>query len=268
LALSFAKLEAAGNCYLAVDGRSVERDWSALARAMGREHFGVGSDGLVIALDSRLAALRMRVFNSDGSEAEMSGNGIRLLAKFALDRGMAAAGAEGLLIETRAGLRRVWPEFEDARMVRGRVSMGTPRLLERDLPLALGARTLLVTTLSLGNPHAVALLDEPVADFPLALVGPRVVDHVRFPERTNFEVANVVGPGRLEARIFERGEGETLSSGTGSTACAVAARAAGRTGDSVLVDLRGGTLRVEWPGEGEAWLEGPTREVFTGVWPD
>src|SRR5262245_49002415 len=126
MALPFVKLVAAGNAYLAVDGRAEERDWPALARAMCRRHFGVGSDGLLVAQPSDVAPLGLRIWNSDGSEAEMSGNGVRLFAKFVLEAGLAREGEDGLVIETRAGLRTVWPEWAHGRMVAGRVAMGVP----------------------------------------------------------------------------------------------------------------------------------------------
>jgi diaminopimelate epimerase len=264
--IPFAKLEAAGNGYVAVDGRAGERDWSALARAMAEPHFGIGSHGLVVALPSERAPVRMRIFNSDGSEAEMSGNGLRLLAKFVLDRGIVRAGPEGLPVETAAGVRTVWPELAAGRMVGGRIAMGEPVVEDPACRLELGDRTLEVTLLRVGNPHAVLLTEEPVAGYPLAEVGSRVGAHAAFPGGINFEVVNVLAPDRLRARIFERGEGETPSSGTGSTASAVAARFHRRTGDAVTVEVPGGTLSVAWPGSGEAYLEGPTREAFTGIW--
>ena len=269
MAISFAKLEAAGNGYVAVDGREIERDWPALARAIAAVHTGVGSHGLVVAFRSERAAIRMRIFNSDGTEAEMSGNGLRLLAKFVLDRGIAAAGADGLVVETRAGLRTVWPDLDAVgRMRGGRVAMGVPRVEPAMRRLEIGERILDVTVLDLGNPHAVLLLDEPVSGYPLAKVGPRVQAHPSFPDGVNFEIANVLARDRLRARIFERGEGETPSSGTGSTACAVAARSRDRVGTDVTVEVPGGELRVRWPGEGEVELDGPTREVFRGIWPE
>jgi len=263
--LPFVKLVAAGNAYLAVDGRTRERDWSALARAMCRHRFGVGSDGLLVAVRSERAPLGLRIWNSDGSEAEMSGNGVRLFAKFALEGGLADAD-DGLVIETRAGLRTVWPERVDGRMVAGRVAMGVPEV-EGPAWLALGDATLAVVCLSLGNPHAVHVTEQPVGDFPLAALGPRVEHHPRFPRRVNFEVVNVLARDRVRVRVFERGEGETLSSGTGSTAAVVAARLAGRVDASVTVELRGGELVVRFEGEGApAFLEGPTAEAFRGVW--
>jgi diaminopimelate epimerase len=260
---------AAGNVYLAVDGRADRRDWPGLARAMGAPHFGVGSDGLLVAVRSQRAPIGLRIWNSDGSEAEMSGNGVRLFAKFALESGLAEAGTDGLEIETKAGLRTVWPEWSGGRMVAGRVGMGVPQDVKRSGSLHVGGRDLPVTCLSLGNPHAVHITDVPVADFPLAEIGPEVEHHPAFPNRVNFEVVNVLARDRLRVRVFERGEGETQSSGTGSTASVVAARLAGRVEAGVDVELPGGELRVSFEGEGApAFLEGPTEEVFRGVWPE
>lgn len=273
MSIAFAKLHGAGNAYLAVDGRfqPPSFDGSGLARAMASHHTGVGSDGLVLAQIARDpgAAIRMRIFNSDGSEAEMSGNGVRLFAKFVLDRGLAEPGRDGgLRIETQAGLRIVWPRFDERGvMCAGRVAMGIPEI-DGPETLELPSGPLKVTILSLGNPHAVHLTEFPVAGFPLAALGPEVQRHPRFPNQVNFEVVNVVTPERLRARVFERGEGETPSSGTGSTACAVAARVAGRSGSEVEISLPGGVLNVAWEGEGkEAWLDGPTVEIFSGSWP-
>ncbi len=146
-------------------------------------------------------------------------------------------------------------------------AMGNPdRVL--DYPLEVGGRTLKITCLAVGNPHAVALLDEPVDEFPLLEIGPLVESHALFPNRINFEIANVLGRGRLKARIFERGAGETLSSGTGTAAVAVAAKVHGHTDDEVVVEVPGGELRLRWPGAGEVYLEGPAVEVFEGVWPE
>ncbi|MEN8161543.1 MAG: diaminopimelate epimerase [Myxococcota bacterium] len=265
--LPFVKLVAAGNSYLAVDGRAEPRDWPRLARAMGKAHFGVGSDGLLVAVPSERVPIGLRIWNSDGSEAEMSGNGVRLFAKFALESGLAKPAPDGLAIETKAGLRTVWPELAGGRMVSGRVAMGAPADVE-PARLELGERVLSVTCLSLGNPHAVHLTETPVDDLPLAELGLALEHPPRFPNRTNFEVVNVLARGRLRVRVFERGEGETQSSGTGSTASVVAARLAGRVDAAVTVELPGGALRVRFEGAGApAFLEGPTGEVFRGVWP-
>ncbi len=284
MSLDFSKLEAAGNAYLVIDGRRAPRDWSKLAVAMGDPHFGVGSDGLAIAEASDVADVRMRIFNTDGSEAEMSGNGIRLFAKSVLDRGIARV-RDGLLrIETGGGVRDLAPLREGGEIVGARVAMGQPifeaaRIPVRapdvepqgivfDHPLDLGGEALDVTCLSVGNPHAVACVDGPVASFDLARLGPLVQNHPAFPNRINFEIIEAVDRGAIRARVFERGEGETLASGTGSTASVVAARLHGWVDDRVEVRLPGGSLVVEWDGEGEAWLEGPATHVFDGIWPD
>lgn len=283
--IPFAKLEAAGNGYIALDGRDLDCDWSLLARRMTDPHFGVGSDGLVVVARSSVAPVRMRIFNSDGSESEMSGNGIRLFAKFVIDRGIVTAGEDGLRIETGGGVRTVFPRLERGRVVAARVAMGAPRFEPEaiparpealgapasatrlwSVPLSLGGQRLAVTCLSIGNPHAVAILDRPVDDFPLADVGPLVQSHPAFPNRVNFEIVNLLRRDALRVRVYERGEGETLSSGTGSTAAAIAARVHERCDDEVEVSLRGGRLRITWTGSGEAMLEGPAREVFRGVW--
>jgi len=284
VALPFAKLQGAGNDYIAVDGRGLERDWGALSLAMSRQRFGVGSDGIVIVQESQTAQVQMRVFNPDGSEAEMSGNGIRLFAKFVIDRGIAVSGPDGLTVETGGGVRNVVPRMEAGKMAAARVSMGAPVFEPSripvdagrmgnpkrvfDYPLEVAGRILEITCLAVGNPHAVAFPEEPVGEFPLLEIGPLVENHPLFPNRINFEIANVLDRGRLEARIFERGAGETLSSGTGSTAVAVAAKLHGFTDDAVDVMVPGGVLRLEWPGAGEVYLEGPAVEVFSGVWPD
>jgi diaminopimelate epimerase len=284
MALPYAKLVAAGNVYVAVDGRGIDRDWPALAVAMSAPDSGVGSDGLVVVQASDRAQVRMRVFNPDGSEAEISGNGIRLFCKFVVERKIASPTPKGLSIETAAGIRTVWPNIEGDRVVSARVAMGIPdfnpvtiplntTLLApatdtRDLPILIGDRRRRITCLSIGNPHAVAFPDEPVEQFPLVEVGKLVERHALFPNRTNFEIVNVLSRSRIRARIFERGAGETPSSGTGSTAAATAAREHGFVDDEVDVVLDGGILKISWNERGEAFLEGPVEAVLEGTWPD
>jgi diaminopimelate epimerase len=284
MTVEFAKLHGAGNDYIAVDGRGVDRDWGALSKAMSLLAFGVGSDGIVLVQDSEVAQIRMRVYNPDGSEAEMSGNGIRLFAKFVIDRKIALPGEDGLTVETGGGVRTVWPTMEGDKMIAAKVAMGVPTFTPSEIPvdtaqtgdldiikgytIQAGDRELNITCLAVGNPHAVAVMDESVEDFPLVEVGPHVESHKLFPNRINFEIVNVISRSEIRARIFERGAGETLSSGTGSTASASAARAHGLVDDTVDVIVDGGVLRISWDESGEAFLEGPAVEVFTGVWPD
>ena len=284
MTVEFAKLHGAGNDYIAVDGRGIDRDWGALSKAMSLLAFGVGSDGIVLVQDSEVAQIRMRVYNPDGSEAEMSGNGIRLFSKFVIDRKIALPSENGLTVETGGGVRTVWPTMEGDKMVAAKVAMGVPTFVPSEIPvdtsqigdleiikgypIQAGDRELKITCVAVGNPHAVVVMDEPVEDFPLVEVGPHVESHKLFPNRINFEIVNVISRSKIRARIFERGAGETLSSGTGSTASASAARAHGLVDDAVDVIVDGGVLRISWDKSGEAFLEGPAVEVFTGVWPD
>ncbi len=289
MGIPFAKLHGAGNDYIAIDGRGADRDWGQLSIDMSKPAFGVGSDGIVLVQEPQESAaaagaqVRMRVYNPDGSEAEMSGNGIRLFSKFVIDRKIALPSPDGLIVETGGGVRTVEPTMDGERMVAARVAMGVPEfepteipvdtsVLDgadrvHDFPLEVGGRTLKITCLAVGNPHAVAFPDEPVEQFPLVEIGTLVENHPMFPNRINFEVVNVLSRSRIRARIFERGAGETLSSGTGSTASATAARAHGLVDDEVEVVVDGGVLKISWDETGEAFLEGPAVEVFEGVWP-
>ncbi len=284
MTVEFAKLHGAGNDYIAIDGRGIDRDWGALSKEMSRLAFGVGSDGIVLVQDSDVAQIRMRVYNPDGSEAEMSGNGIRLFAKFVIDRKIAVPTEDGLTVQTGGGVRTVWPTMEADKMVAAKVAMGVPTFVPSEIPvdttqtgdleivksypIDANGRQLEVTCLAVGNPHAVVVMDDSVEEFPLVEVGPHVENHPLFPNRINFEIVNVIDRSKIRARIFERGAGETMSSGTGSTASASAARAHGLVDDEVDVVVDGGVLRISWDETGEAFLEGPAVEVFTGVWPD
>jgi len=284
MTVEFAKLHGAGNDYIAIDGRNIDRDWGKLSKEMSRLAFGVGSDGIVLVQDSDVAQIRMRVYNPDASEAEMSGNGIRLFAKFVIDRKIAIPENGELTVETGGGVRTVWPTMEGEKMVAAKVAMGVPTFVPSEIPvdtnkidgadivksfpIQAGDRELKVTCLAVGNPHAVVVMDDSVEDFPLVEIGPSVENHELFPNRINFEIVNVIDRSKIRARIFERGAGETMSSGTGSTASATAARAHGLVDDTVDVMVDGGVLRISWDETGEAYLEGPAVEVFTGVWPD
>lgn len=284
MTVEFAKLHGAGNDYIAIDGRGIDRDWGALSKEMSLLAFGVGSDGIVLVQDSEVAQIRMRVYNPDGSEAEMSGNGIRLFSKFVIDRKIALPAEDGMTVETGGGVRTVWPTMEGDKMIAAKVAMGVPTFVPSEIPvdttqivdldiiknfpIQAGDRELEVTCLAVGNPHAVVVMEESVEDFPLVAVGPFVESHKLFPNRINFEIVNVISRSKIRARIFERGAGETMSSGTGSTASAAAARAHGLVDDLVDVIVDGGVLQISWDEKGEAFLEGPAVEVFTGVWPD
>ena len=284
--LPFWKMHGAGNDFVVLDpaeGRAgAGADWAALARRVCDRRFGVGADGLLLALPSDAADLRMRIINADGSEAEMCGNGIRCLVKFALDRDPAARAAGRLRVETPAGVLDACASLgADGLVARVRVGMGAPRLDPADL----GARTDAAppvldlrleaaggehraALVSMGNPHAVLFTREPVAAFELERIGPAIERHPLFPRRTNVEAVRVRDRSRIEMRVWERGVGETLACGSGACAAAVAARLHGLVDDRVEVALPGGTLGVEWDGNGEVRLEGPAVKVFGGEWPD
>ncbi len=274
-------MHGAGNDYVYVDARARQRDWPRLAVAMSDRHFGVGSDGVILALPSDRAHLRMRMFNADGSESEMCGNGLRCLVAFALTHGIVPADASPVVVETLAGRRQVTPTWDGGRVVRGTVNMGEPSVAVEDIPvdapgrstlmdypLSIEGETFEINCVSMGNPHAVAFLDTPVDEVALDRFGPLVESHPIFPKRVNFETVNVIDANHIKARVWERGSGLTLACGTGACAIAVAGRLKRLTGSEVTVSLPGGDLLVRWPGHGEVILAGPVAEVFEGEWPD
>jgi len=285
--MKFSKLQAAGNDFILVDARTMEGEWSKLAQAMCDRRFGVGADGLILAQNSTIADLKMRIFNSDGSEAEVSGNGLRCFAKYAIKRGLigkvssrAGQGNRSLTIETLSGVRKVKAYMSGNKVNRVEVNMGLPEFQPEqipvkvrvdvtpilDYPLVIDGKKLTLSLLSMGNPHAVSFLSQPVADFPLAEIGPKVERHPMFPQRTNFEVAKVLSRGKIEARVWERGVGETLACGSGACAMAVAAQLLDYVDRQVDIILEGGTLTIFWDRVGEVLLSGPVEEVFRGEW--
>ena len=279
--MRFVKMQGTGNDFLLVEAQGEERDWGALARAMCDRHYGAGADGLMLVLPSQRADVRMRLFNADGSEAEVSGNGVRCLVKYVVKRGLARPRDGRVRVEAASGVLEAEVFGDEGRVERVRVSIGTPRfapdevpvLTEMeppivDMPLEVEGQTLAVTCLSMGNPHAVLFLDGPVEEFPLGEVGPKVERHPAFPARVNFGVARVLARDRMEVRVWERGVAETLACGTGSSAAMVAARLKRLVGERVDIRQPGGTLTVEWDSRGEVYLTGPAELVFEGEWPD
>lgn len=282
--MKFHKMHGTGNDFVVIDARTTERDWPRLAVAMCDRHYGVGADGLLLVLPSPVASYKMRMFNPDGSEAEMCGNGIRCFTKYVIEGDPAAQAAPELSIETLAGIVTVRPQLSDGRVATVRVAMGSPRFRAADIPIrveppfdtapvvdypiVIEGQELRITAVSMGNPHAVLFVEQPVERFPLATKGPLVEHHHAFPRRVNFEVARVLDRGHIEARVWERGAGMTLACGSGACAIAVAAHLKGLIGNTVDITLPGGTLKVEWPGEGEVFLTGPVAHVFVGEWPE
>jgi diaminopimelate epimerase len=279
--LKFTKMHGAGNDYLFIDGRVEDRDWPALSVAMSDRHKGVGSDGIILAAQSDESDLQMIMFNADGSEGQMCGNGIRCVVRFAFDEGILPAGDSTLAVETASGVRHVTPIWEEGIMVRARVGMGEPKLRAEDVPvvvpgyevvtdypLQIDGYTMDISCVSMGNPHAVAFMEGDIDGLPLDKVGPLVEHHPMFPQRVNFEVVNLIDSSHVKTRVWERGSGLTEACGTGACAVAVSARLHGYVGDDVTVSLPGGDLAIHWPGEGEVIMEGPVAQVFEGEWPD
>jgi diaminopimelate epimerase len=278
--MKFTKLQGAGNDFVLVEAGGKQFNWPKLARALCDRHFGIGADGLLLlSLDK--AKLRMRVFNPDGSEAEACGNGLRCLVKYALDKGLVDKKAAEISVATQAGIRKARLQTKGKATII-QLGMGKPEFGAKDILVALEARAepildyplniddkkLALGFVSMGNPHAVYFIEQPVADFPLSQLGPKVERNPMFPKRTNFEVARVLSRKRIEARVWERGAGETLACGSGACAIAVLAKLHGYIDSRVDIRLPGGTLGVEWDGVGEVFLSGPAEIVFSGEWPD
>jgi diaminopimelate epimerase len=258
-------MQGAGNDYVLVDThRETVEDAGDVAIAVSDRHFGVGADGLILLGPSSRADVRMVMYNADGSRAEMCGNGLRLLAKLARDDGH--VGGDDMVVETDAGLLPVTLVREGDVVVGARVRMGVPRLTGAiDEPIDVLDRTFRMTTVDMGNPHAVIFLDADLDAFPIERYGPAIETAPRFPDRTNVEFMTVEGPRRLRQRTWERGSGETLACGTGASAATAVAVSSGRSTTPLTISLRDGDLDAEWAGEGsEIVLTGPAVEVFRG----
>ena len=274
--MRFAKMHGLGNDYVYVNGfEETLSDPARFAVEVSDRHFGIGGDGLILILPSAIADLRMRMFNADGSEAEMCGNGIRCVAKYAFEHGLVER--REISVETGAGVLALQLRVGEGNRVEGvRVDMGRPRLTRGEIPMS-GApdeqvvgeplqvldRTFHVTCVSMGNPHCVIYVDN-VAEFPIEKYGPALERHPAFPNRINVEFVEILGPGELRQRTWERGSGETLACGTGASAVTVASVLNGRTGRRLRVHLRGGTLEMEWAEDGHVYLAGPAVQVFEG----
>ena len=288
--MQFMKMHGTGNDFVLVGNGSLSSadapdapNWSTAATRLCDRHFGVGSDGVLLILPSDVAAFRMQMFNPDGSEAEMCGNGIRCATKYAVETGLVTvskAPEAGIRVETLAGVKTVWPAVGPGGSVHEvRVDMEPPKLSPRRVPVAVdgdgpvldhpatvAGAELGLTFVSMGNPHAVAFLEESVDRFPLERIGPMVEHDRLFPNRTNFEVVNVLARDRLRVRVWERGAGLTMACGTGACAAMVAARLKGLVRDSAVVELPGGELFVEWDGSGPVYMTGAVETVFEGEW--
>ena len=287
-ALRFIKMHGLGNDYVYVDcfSQAEPADPAALARAVSDRHFGIGSDGLILVCRPThpQADARMRMFNADGSEAEMCGNGIRCVAKLVHDYGLSSANP--LRMETGRGLLTLQLNVRDGKVESVRVDMGEPileadripttlpgpRVIDMPLPLAaledgLAGGELRGTCVSMGNPHLVVYVRD-VAAVPLDKLGPVLENLSVFPRRINVHFVQVLSPHEVVLRTWERGSGITLACGTGACAVAVAGVLTGRTQRELLAHLPGGDLQLQWKEKDQhVYMTGPATEVFHGVWP-
>lgn len=279
--MKFTKMHGSLNDYAVIDGRGLDYSWGDLARQACNRRTGIGADGILVVLSSTVADIRMGMFNPDGSEAEMCGNGIRCFTKFVLERGIVDQQKTPILVETLSGIKSIRPIWENGTVVRALVNMGQAGLTPSEIPVSIpnyigngpiidyplstpDGLDLKLTFVSMGNPHAVAFIDQPVEEFPLESIGPIIEHHNIFPNRVNFSIVNVKNKTSLSARVWERGAGETQACGTGACAIAVASNILGYTTENVQVELPGGTLDIAVDNTNGILMQGPAEEVFEG----
>jgi diaminopimelate epimerase len=291
--MRFTKMHGLGNDYIYVNCfKEKVADPAGLARIISDRHRGVGGDGLILIAPSEIAHAKMRMFNADGSEAEMCGNGIRCVAKYTYDHKLTGAGGvfsvpggrsfpASLRIETGNGVLTLGLTLDKADKVQQAcVNMGRPILTPQDIPVNLtgekvvdepieiAGKELSMTCVSMGNPHAVFFCDD-VQAVELEKLGPSIENHELFPNRINVHFAQVDSPKELTMRTWERGSGITMACGTGACATSVAAMLAGRAGRTCTAHLPGGALELNWcEPDNCVYMTGPAEEVFEGVWPD
>lgn len=278
--MDFVKMHGLGNDFVFIEDKTgQDKDYTALARAMCNRHTGIGADGLIVIVDSRVADVRMRIINSDGSEAEMCGNGIRCFAKYVYDSGIIEK--KGFTVETPAGIME--PEItvgadNKAKLIT--INMGRPSFNRSEIPmeradgrvlnedLCVDGENWKITSLLMGVPHTVTYVDD-VDTVDIEKIGPLFEKHEAFPKHTNINFAQQMDDRTVKVRTWERGAGATLACGTGSCSVAVASFLNGRTGREVDIQLPLGTLHIEYREEdGNVYMTGPAAVSFTGTWPD
>ncbi len=273
--MKFTKMEGLGNDYVYVNCfRETVDNPSEVAKKVSDRHFGIGSDGLILIRPSEVADFRMDMYNADGSQAEMCGNGIRCVAKYVYDYGL--TDKTSISIETLAGIKYLDLQVTDGKVSLITVNMGSPELVPDkipvisdskcvvDEPIEVGGTTYKMTCVSMGNPHCIVFVED-TASFPLETVGPLFENHERFPKRVNTEFIQLLDRKTVNMRVWERGSGETLACGTGACASAVACILNGLTEDEITLHLLGGDLIVRWDQEENlVYMTGPARVVFDG----
>ena len=273
--IKFTKMQGLGNDYVYIDAinQNVENE-STLAKFVSNRHFGIGSDGLILICKSEIADFKMRMFNSDGSEAEMCGNGIRCVGKFVYDKGL--TDKTNLTIETLAGIKTLKLNTKENKVQTVRVDMGEPILEPEKIPvlstlnpvknliLKANEKEFKFTCVSMGNPHAITIVDD-VKNFDVEKYGKELEVNEVFPNRTNVEFIEIVDSKNIKMRVWERGAGETLACGTGACASVVSTVLNNVTSRDVKVELLGGTLEIYWDEEdNHVYMTGPAVTVFEG----
>ena len=275
--MRFTKMHGIGNDYIYVNCfEEIVQNPRELAVAMSRSHFGVGADGLVLIEPSDTADFGMRIFNADGSEAQMCGNASRCIGKYVYERGLTQK--TEITLRTVSGLRPLKLTVENGLVQKVRVDMGSPELNPKLVPVDLPGEMVLdqriqaaghtyqITCVSMGNPHAVLFVDDPEL-VNLPVVGPAIENHPLFPQRTNVEFVRIIRRDLIQMRVWERGTGETLACGTGACASLVAAVLRGKADRQATLQLLGGNLQVFWSaGDNHVYQEGPGEFVFDGDW--
>lgn len=274
--MNFTKMHGIGNDYVYVDCTKRElKKPEEIARFVSDRHFGIGSDGLILIKRSEVADFYMDMYNADGSKGEMCGNGIRCVAKYVYDYGL--TDKKELTIETLAGIKELVLTIEEDKVAKVRVNMGAPILAPEKIPVLASKEPVVkepivvddkeweMTCVSVGNPHAIVFLEEPVSTFPIEKVGPSFEHHKRFSNRINTEFVEVINRDRIKMRVWERGANETFACGTGACASVVAAILNGYCNKKVTVELLGGELEIEWKdADNGIYMTGSATTVFDG----
>ena len=273
--IKFTKMHGLGNDYVYIDSinQTIENE-SSLAKFVSNRHFGIGSDGLILICKSDIADFQMRMFNSDGSEAEMCGNGIRCVGKFVYDKGL--TDKTTVKIETLAGIKTLVLNTKDGKVETARVDMGEPILEAEKIPviskeqpvknleLEVENKKFKFTCVSMGNPHAITIVEN-TKEFDVEKYGKILEVDKAFPKKANIEFAQIIDKENIKMRVWERGAGETLACGTGACATAVACNLNGLTDRKVNIELLGGTLNIEWnEKDNHVYMTGPAVTVFGG----
>lgn len=265
--MDFTKMQGIGNDYVYVDCfKEQVKEPGAVARFISDRRFGIGSDGLILICPSRIADCRMEMYNTDGSQGKMCGNGIRCVGKYVYDHGLVPSERRSLTVETLAGVKELRLEVEEGKAVRLTVDMGKPSLTsEISESVTIEGKEWNFTGIDVGNPHAVYFVED-TDSLDLEKMGPHFEYHERFmPDRVNSEFIRVIDRNHIQMRVWERGSGETWACGTGATASAMASILSGYTEDEVTVSLRGGDLKIRLDREsGHLFMTGPAAEVFHG----